>query len=183
MMIERRAAAPGRDVPFLIGALAAAALALLGCSPAQNTPSATPSSSASVTASTTTLASTPAPAAVAADDSPMLRCGNPRLITALRSGVESRTHLTIASLTDVRTVSRAPPNGVCSLHVRTADGQEATYTYTLTLHGTTTDYLITDVTEGPASAPSTATGPAGDGGVDGGATPAAPAGAGSGGDK
>jgi hypothetical protein len=95
-------------------------------------------------------------AAMLSSCSPQLAtCDNPQLQTALRSGLEQRTHLTITSISDIQSVSRTPTNGSCTVRVAFSDGEEAVYTYTLTLAGTMTNFLVTAVnqTHGPNGAP------------------------------
>ena len=87
-------------------------------------------------------------------------CDNQQLQTALRSGLEQRTHLTITSVSDIQSVSRTPTGGSCTVRVAFSDGEEAVYTYTLTLAGSMTNFLVTAVnqTHGPNGSPPPAAG-------------------------
>ena len=82
------------------------------------------------------------------DDPPALvACDNDRLLTAVRAAIAQNIQMTVRSTSAIRTVSHTATGAVCTLHAVATTGEEDDVTYTLTLHGAGTDFLITDVTQ------------------------------------
>lgn len=101
-----------------------------------------------------TAAIVPAALADPFDDAPRLaRCDDRALMTAVREAIAANIQLRIRAVSAIRSVSRTTDAGVCMAHVVATTGEEDEVTYTLTLHGSGTNFLITDVTQ--TSAPTT----------------------------
>ena len=82
------------------------------------------------------------------DDAPTLvSCDDDRLLTVVRAAIAQNIRMTVRSTSNIRSVSRTATGGVCTLHAVATTGEEDNVTYTLTLHGGGTDFLITDVTQ------------------------------------
>lgn len=75
-------------------------------------------------------------------DPRLLTCNNPRLQASLRAGIGQRTGLTVTAVTNVRELRHTQAMRICRMHVATREGENADFTYSLTLRGNTTDYLI-----------------------------------------
>jgi hypothetical protein len=74
-------------------------------------------------------------------------CDNERLQTGLRAGITQRTGLTITGVSNIREVRHTQTLRICRMAVTTQEGESADFVYSLTLRGTTTDYLIIGVND------------------------------------
>lgn len=81
------------------------------------------------------------------DVATLSRCDDARLLDAVRTAIAHNIQMTVRSVSSIRTVSRTNSAATCTLHAVATSGEEDDVTYTLTLRGGGTDFLVTDVTQ------------------------------------
>ena len=80
----------------------------------------------------------------------ILECTDSRLQEALRQSINTNAQMNVRTMARARTTTRDRTSTVCAMHVVATSGLEYDVVYTLTLRGSNTDFLITEINAAPA---------------------------------